>query len=441
MKAKNWGRGQTPGEDTAADSGSEANPTSCDKQYYSLHAGQSAKAYNTPSPLGSEYHINADPQALEYYSQLLRGLLAHVFTAIHGSNAPPNSLRRILSILDVDYHGKDSVGQLRRQLKSYMKSTNSDVEFGKRVLAFLDDTNSNAIPEDPDPNISVPSDEHHPCPVRGILADHDFMSTERNKDLRNVVLQCHHAHSKTCFKYWRGPPEPKTCRFDLHEDNVWAESSFDPEAAVKKLGEYNPSEDHIATRAKKLLQKCAYAMISQQELSRQQVSSYLLDFEEHFTSHSYRNFYWTSFESFINMEDPSPECYPAKTSPDVGDHSGPLDSDLDDELNNPGTEEIDNEDEIRVSVDGSGNLVPADYQMRGNELQSACVWDFMSRVDNADKAQKSSRKRWWRALPLVGLTSFIPIIFPTITANAMRCAASGGAALPGTWMRCRGAAL
>ncbi|KAF8162220.1 hypothetical protein K438DRAFT_1776101 [Mycena galopus ATCC 62051] len=45
-----------------------------------------------------------------------------------------------------------------------------------------------------------------------------------------------------------------------------------------------------------------------------------MDFEDHFTSHSYRNLYWTAFESFINKELPSPECYPAKkTDPDAAD--------------------------------------------------------------------------------------------------------------------------
>ncbi|KAJ7687339.1 hypothetical protein B0H14DRAFT_2308036, partial [Mycena olivaceomarginata] len=182
-------------------------------------------------------------------------------------------------------------------------------------------------------------------------------------------LQCQlHSHSKTCFKYWRGPPEPKTCRFDLHEDNVRPVSTVDPETgeihlrcyglvnnfnstmiealrnnmdikfigsgasakgilyyitdyitksqlkthvafsmlelAVKKLGEYNPCEDVPTVRAKKLHQKCAYATLSQQELSAQQVVSYLLDFEDHFTSHLYRKFYWPSFENFINREDP-----------------------------------------------------------------------------------------------------------------------------------------
>ncbi|KAJ6568165.1 hypothetical protein B0H10DRAFT_2109592 [Mycena sp. CBHHK59/15] len=34
----------------------------------------------------------------------------------------------------------------------------------------------------------------------------------------------------------------------------------------------------------------------------------ILDFDDHFTSHTYRNLYWTSFENAINREVPSPEC-------------------------------------------------------------------------------------------------------------------------------------
>ncbi|KAJ7162715.1 hypothetical protein C8R43DRAFT_819626, partial [Mycena crocata] len=81
------------------------------------------------------------------------------------------------------------------------------------------------------------------------------------------------------------------------------------EVAVRKLGDFDPEADDLTTRAQKLLQKCAHSMISNQELSAQQVVSYLMDFEDHFTSHTYTNLYWTSFEGFINVEDPSPECY------------------------------------------------------------------------------------------------------------------------------------
>ncbi|KAF8176444.1 hypothetical protein K438DRAFT_1425640, partial [Mycena galopus ATCC 62051] len=330
----------------------------------------------------------------------------------------------------------------------------SDVEFGKRLLAFLDDSISNFIPDDPDPGSTIPSDHHHPCSVRGIpiRGDAEDFSTECQKDLRNVLLQCQlHSHSKTCFKYWRGPPEPKTCRFDFHEDNVRAISIIDPETgeihlrclnglvnnfnftmiqalrnnmdikfigsgasvkgilyyitdyitksqlkthvafsmvelAVKKLGEYNPYEDGPTVRAKRLLQKCAYAMLSQQELSAQRVASYLifsdmLDFEDHFTSHSYRNFYWTSFESFINEEDPSPECYISKKFEHHSDDDDDDETDsllLDDLLESEGIDETANEtDEIRVSVDKSGKLIPmgsqlADYQLRGHALNEVC---------------------------------------------------------------------
>ncbi|KAJ7940018.1 hypothetical protein B0H13DRAFT_1850218 [Mycena leptocephala] len=44
----------------------------------------------------------------------------HVLTAIHGSNGRPNSLRRKLNILRVDHDCEDSIGQLRRRLKSHI---------------------------------------------------------------------------------------------------------------------------------------------------------------------------------------------------------------------------------------------------------------------------------------------------------------------------------
>ncbi|KAK0446935.1 uncharacterized protein EV420DRAFT_1218433, partial [Desarmillaria tabescens] len=80
------------------------------------------------------------------------------------------------------------------------------------------------------------------------------------------------------------------------------------ELSVKKLGEYDPNEDEITVRAKRLLQRCAYTMLSHQELSGQQVMSYLMDFEDHFTSHEYQGLYWGSFEQYIEKQDPSPEC-------------------------------------------------------------------------------------------------------------------------------------
>ena len=51
------------------------------------------------------------------------------------------------------------------------------------------------------------------------------------KDSYHLVKCCQvHKHSKTCYKYWKGPPNPKEFRFDLDENNICPETSFDMES-------------------------------------------------------------------------------------------------------------------------------------------------------------------------------------------------------------------
>ncbi|KAJ7462925.1 hypothetical protein FB451DRAFT_954590, partial [Mycena latifolia] len=248
-------------------------------------------------------------------------------------------------------------------------------------------TISTSVPPPPENDVETPLASFHPCATRGPSPppDADNTSDAVAKDLHNLVERCQrHRHAGTCYKYWKGHPDPKECRFDLDESNVRSISVFDPETgefhlrcldglvnnfnltmiqaircnmdikfigsgpsakailyyitdyitksqlkahvayaalelAVNKLGEFHPEEDDLSARARKLLQKCAHSMISSQELSSQQVVSYLMDFEDHFTSHQYNNLYWTSFDGFINSEDPSPECYPKKSVPSPAD--------------------------------------------------------------------------------------------------------------------------
>ena len=149
------------------------------------------------------------------------------------------------------------------------------------------------------------------------------------------------------------------------------------ELAVGKLCEYDPQDDDLTVHTKRLLQKCAYLMISHQELSAQQVCSYLLDFEDHFTSHKYNNLYWTSFERLIDDEDPSPSCYIQKqvstdnTDPenesdndeldryhsheqDENEKEGNTDKENENENDSPETEE---HDKICISVIQTGEIL------------------------------------------------------------------------------------
>ncbi|KAL1659068.1 hypothetical protein GGF50DRAFT_131315 [Schizophyllum commune] len=352
------------------------------------------------------------------------------------------------------------------------KRVMEDDDFRTNLVAFLEDTISNAVPPDPDPELKVASSTAHPCSVRGVelTLPKDERSRARQKDMHHLVKQCQsHSHSKTCFKYWKGPPEPKVCRFNLDESNVRPTTVVDPETgeiclrcldglvnnfnatileaircnmdvqfigsgasakailyyitnyitktqlkahvayaalelAVKKLGQFNPDEDEKEIRAKKMLQKCAYALISHQELSAQQVASYLLDFEDHFTSDKYINLYWTPFETFINRADPSPECYsttadiPSKqqsefTERTVKDTHEADEADMLEEEDDSCEPDLDakheevqcEDDEVVISVNRNGTLQPSsnqvvDYCARGDELEHINIWDFLSRV-------------------------------------------------------------
>jgi hypothetical protein len=55
---------------------------------------------------------------------------------------------------------------------------------------------------------------------------------------------------------------------------------------------------------------------------------------------------------------------------------------------------------------------------------------------HADKSVlKKQQRRTEIITHLTAQLKHIPIIFPTIAANAIRCAASDGAAVAGSWMR------
>ncbi|KAH7924614.1 hypothetical protein BV22DRAFT_1012894, partial [Leucogyrophana mollusca] len=324
-----------------------------------------------------------------------------------------------------------------------------DVQFRDRLLTFLDDSMSNSIPSDPGPEVVVPSTNHHPCSVRGFAngnpanLSEEQLSRARQKDMHHLVTKCQsHIHSATCFKYWKGPPEPRECRFDLDESNFCAQSLVDEntgelclrcldgmvnnfnatmlevircnmdiqfigsgasakailyyitdyitksqlkthvafaalELAVSKLGEYDPAEDDLTVRSKRLLQKCAYAMISHQELSAQQVCSYLMDFEDHFTSHEYRRFYWTSFENYINSIDPSPEsestCVDDQCESAINDNESSEECVLEGLAN-----EAPSFEEVSITIDENGNVLPkaslvADYVLREPSWGDICV--------------------------------------------------------------------
>ena len=171
------------------------------------------------------------------------------------------------------------------------------------------------------------------------------------------------------------------------------------ELAYKKLEYVEQGNDDITLHAKRLLQKCVYALISHQEMSAQQVVSYLMDLEDHFTSHRFMNIVWLSFEAFVNKGQPSPECYPNRPNDDQLQPQGDIErTDVDDvsETQAPSHQLYDSEITIQTTAEGS--VVPKvsaveDYVHHGPLLADLSVWDYFSRIEKTRKSADRQKHR------------------------------------------------
>ena len=149
------------------------------------------------------------------------------------------------------------------------------------------------------------------------------------------------------------------------------------EVALNKLGMPSSEDDDITARAKQLLTKCANTLIGLQELSAPQVASYVLDLEDHFTSHKFRHLYWTLFETYLDHT-----CIvPASTSPL---HSN-IDGIFEEECEPTMEDAVAKNDYLRVAVNDEGELVSrgdqvADYIYWSSKLDDVSLWDFVAQV-------------------------------------------------------------
>ena len=123
-------------------------------------------------------------------------------------------------------------------------------------------------------------------------------------------------------------------------------------------------------RAKRILMKCANAIISKQELSAQQIASYLLGNGDNYTSHQFKEFYWKCYDLYVL------HCFrgnAASSERNVLDRSEHVGSDEARVLTNHASDNYDNidnpndlltdpliscNDYVTVSVDQSGLLIP-----------------------------------------------------------------------------------
>ncbi|KAI0731009.1 hypothetical protein C8Q76DRAFT_586624, partial [Earliella scabrosa] len=139
------------------------------------------------------------------------------------------------------------------------------------------------------------------------------------------------------------------------------------ELAVKRLESvHDTGAPSPSLKAKRLLHKCAFALVANQELSGQQVASYLQGYDDRFTSHSFRNLYWPSAERYLDRLSPSPECSYISHSKQADDPGpdycrGDADQELADDLEE--RDDMDEDDDIVVGHTDNGELYELGSQL------------------------------------------------------------------------------
>lgn len=168
------------------------------------------------------------------------------------------------------------------------------------------------------------------------------------------------------------------------------------QAAMTKVEAIDTHGDTLGlepvARGKRVLQKCAYEMLSRQELSAPQVASYLMDFGDHYASHSFRCLFWTAAERFVDECIPSPECRggvahhleKAKVvDPEDSSDASESDDGSDGTLEDGDTPPLDDDITLESGSDGFVRARASqlrDYIYRGGLFTGLSFWDFVSRA-------------------------------------------------------------
>ncbi|KAI1784631.1 hypothetical protein LXA43DRAFT_872001, partial [Ganoderma leucocontextum] len=148
------------------------------------------------------------------------------------------------------------------------------------------------------------------------------------------------------------------------------------ERAIRTFHASDMSDCEKAVIAKKLLRKCAFSLTSNQELSTPQVASYLLGYDDYYTSDEFANLYWTSFECYIDVQLPNVSNIDKTVSDAVSDV---VDGGNDDDEQELGEDKV----TIRSSPDGTLEIVSdqlKDYVHRGAVLENVSLWDFVAQT-------------------------------------------------------------
>lgn len=158
--------------------------------------------------------------------------------------------------------------------------------------------------------------------------------------------------------------------------------------------------EDLRVLSKRVLNKCAMALISQQEMSAQFVALYLLGQQDHYTSHEFRRFFWPNFEWYVELQLPSPECRKTRKADSEEMEEEEEEQVLDDEREEVDERMLEMDGEAEVLLEKypeAGDFVERpgqvyDFVHRGNPLSDVCLWEYIARVEGKRKVVRGAKE-------------------------------------------------
>ena len=160
-------------------------------------------------------------------------------------------------------------------------------------------------------------------------------------------------------------------------------SFHDTYSLVQKAIEPNNNNgitDNSVDKARMLVLRCYNSLASQQELSGVQVTTYLMDYGDHYASHAFANIFLIAIERYLQNElDRNKADLASSSTSTQMTNPNPIDVVEDEDENNAAA--MEEHFSIKQSTDPQKLILVnlrIDYQFRSPALETVCLYEFVS---------------------------------------------------------------
>ncbi|CAF3407623.1 unnamed protein product [Rotaria socialis] len=281
-------------------------------------------------------------------------------------------------------------------------------------------------------------------------ASDDFHRIFCKDVVRLVETSNIHKHSTTCYKYSKGKSDTsKTCRMRMprvlvktsnidlttgqitmrrshpwinnfnewliiayrsNMDTKFIWSGNDAKALVYYITDYvtnstlefhdifalaqqgiTNSIDNAIEKSRKLVLRCYNMIASQQEVSGVQVASYLMNYDDHYTTHTFRNLFLISIENYLQVELTKARLQEKDVDEErLDDMTTPFDEEQEEDTKQTEEQFLSEPTQTKNGARFVMVNTRLDYQHRSQDLTALCLYDFASHfhtklIDKSDR--------------------------------------------------------